>query len=226
MTMLGAKIAAARAVGELARRAGRGGGTSLPGKVLMALEPGAISELSARLPRGSVVISATNGKTTTAAMVASVLRQAGIPVVHNRAGANMAGGVASTLLAAARGGGRIDGELGLFEIDEFWLDRVTPELRPRGILLGNLFRDQLDRYGELETIADRWAAVASTASAVRDRRAHPARAQRRRSPDRRPRARRAERHVFRRRGPVGGHARDAARVGLEALPPLRRSVRV
>jgi UDP-N-acetylmuramyl tripeptide synthase len=165
MTMLGAKIAAARAVGELARRAGRGGGTSLPGKLLMALEPGAITELSARLPRGSVVISATNGKTTTAAMVASVLRQAGIPVVHNRAGANMAGGVASTLLAAARAGGRIDGELGLFEIDEFWLDRVTPELRPRGILLGNLFRDQLDRYGELETIADRWAAVASTASA-------------------------------------------------------------
>ena len=164
MTMLGAKIAAARAVGELARRAGRGGGTSLPGKVLMALEPGAISELSARLPRGSVVVSATNGKTTTAAMVASVLGRAGIPVVHNRAGANMAGGVASTLLAAARGGGRIDGELGLFEIDEFWLDRITPELEPRGILLGNLFRDQLDRYGELETIADRWAAVASAAS--------------------------------------------------------------
>ncbi|MGA8718090.1 MAG: Mur ligase family protein [Solirubrobacteraceae bacterium] len=162
MTMLGAKIAAARAVGELARRAGRGGGTSLPGKVLMALEPGAISELSARLPRGSVVISATNGKTTTAAMVASVLRQAGVPVVHNRAGANMAGGVASTLLAAARGGGRIDGELGLFEIDEFWLDQVTPKLHPRGILLGNLFRDQLDRYGELETIADRWAAMTAS----------------------------------------------------------------
>jgi UDP-N-acetylmuramyl tripeptide synthase len=162
MTMLGAKIAAARAIGELARRAGRGGGTSLPGKVLMALEPGAISELSARLPRGSVVISATNGKTTTAAMVASVLRQAGVPVVHNRAGANMAGGVASSLLAAARGGGRIDGELGLFEIDEFWLDQVTPELHPRGILLGNLFRDQLDRYGELETIADRWAAMTAS----------------------------------------------------------------
>jgi lipid II isoglutaminyl synthase (glutamine-hydrolysing) len=164
MTLLGAKIAAARAVGELARRAGRGGGTSLPGKVLMTLEPGAISELSARLSRGSVVVSATNGKTTTAAMVASVLGHAGIRVVHNRAGANMAGGVASTLLAAARGRGRIDGELGLFEIDEFWLDRITPELEPRGILLGNLFRDQLDRYGELETIADRWAAVASAAS--------------------------------------------------------------
>ena len=164
MSLLTAKIAAARAVGELARRAGRGGGTSLPGKVLISLEPDAISELSARLARGSVVVSATNGKTTTAAMVASVLSRAGVPVVHNRAGANMAGGVASTLLAAARSGGRIEGELGLFEIDEFWLDRVVPQLTPRGILLGNLFRDQLDRYGELDTIADRWAAVTATAA--------------------------------------------------------------
>jgi UDP-N-acetylmuramyl tripeptide synthase len=71
----------------------------------------------------------------------------------------MAGGVASTLLAAAQRGGGIDGQFGLFELDEFWLDRVTAELSPRAILLGNLFRDQLDRYGELETIADRWATV-------------------------------------------------------------------
>jgi UDP-N-acetylmuramyl tripeptide synthase len=162
MTLLEVKILAARAVGDLARRAGRGGGTSLPGKVLMRLEPHAIGELAARLPSGSVVISATNGKTTTAAMAASILEQAGIPLVHNRAGANMAGGVASTLLAAARPGATIDGELGLFEVDEFWLDRIGPELDPRAILLGNLFRDQLDRYGELETIADRWATMVAS----------------------------------------------------------------
>jgi lipid II isoglutaminyl synthase (glutamine-hydrolysing) len=159
MTALSAKIVAARAVGELARRAGRGGGTSLPGKLLMRLEPHAIAELGARLPRGSALVSATNGKTTTAAMVASILELTGMALVHNRAGANMAGGIASTLLAASRPSGRIDGEMGLFEVDEFWLDRVTPELRPRAILLCNLFRDQLDRYGELETIADRWAGV-------------------------------------------------------------------
>jgi lipid II isoglutaminyl synthase (glutamine-hydrolysing) len=161
MSGLAAKIVAARAVGELARRAGRGGGTSLPGKVLMRLEPHALAELGGRLRQGTVLVSATNGKTTTAAMVASILERAGIPLVHNRAGANMAGGIASTLLAAARPGGAIAGELGLFEVDEFWLDRVTPELRPRALLLANLFRDQLDRFGELETIADRWAAVAS-----------------------------------------------------------------
>jgi UDP-N-acetylmuramyl tripeptide synthase len=159
MSALRAKIAAARAVGELARRAGRGGGTSLPGRLLIALEPHAIGELSRRLERGCAVISATNGKTTTAAMTASVLGRAGIRLVHNSAGANMAGGIASTLLASARPGGRIDGELGLFEVDEFWLERVAAELEPRAVLLGNLFRDQLDRYGELETIADRWADV-------------------------------------------------------------------
>jgi lipid II isoglutaminyl synthase (glutamine-hydrolysing) len=162
MSRLGPKIAAARAVGGLARRAGRGGGTSLPGKVLMRLEPRAIGELASRLPLGSVVVSATNGKTTTAAMIAAILERAGIPLVHNRAGANMAGGIASTLLTAARGRGRIDGELGLFEVDEFWVDRITPELAPRAVLLGNLFRDQLDRYGELDAIADRWAAVVAS----------------------------------------------------------------
>jgi UDP-N-acetylmuramyl tripeptide synthase len=160
-TPLGPKLVAARAVGALARRAGRGGGTSLPGKLLMRLDPDAISELALRLPRGCVVLSATNGKTTTAAMAATVLERAGISLVHNRAGANMAGGVASTLLAATRAGGRIEGELGLFEVDEFWLDRMTSQLDPRAVLLSNLFRDQLDRYGELETIADRWADVVS-----------------------------------------------------------------
>jgi lipid II isoglutaminyl synthase (glutamine-hydrolysing) len=149
--MLGLKVAAARGVGALSRRSGRGG-TSLPGRLLLRLEPHAMRELAGRLDRGSAVISATNGKTTTAAMVAAILARGGTRLVHNRAGANMAGGVATALMDG-------DGDLGLFEVDEFWLDRVVPDLRPRALLLANLFRDQLDRYGELETIADRWAAV-------------------------------------------------------------------
>lgn len=158
MTLFGAKIFAARAVGGIARRSGHRGGTSLPGRLLIALEPGAIEELAARLPRGSVVISATNGKTTSAAMTSAVLARAGITLLRNRAGANMAGGVASTLLSASRGV-HIDGELGVFELDELWLERVAPALAPRALLLLNLFRDQLDRTGELETIGDRWAGV-------------------------------------------------------------------
>ena len=160
MSLLGPKVAAANAVGALARRAGRGGGTSLPGKVLMRVEPHAIGLLASRLEHGNVVVSATNGKTTTAAMIASILELDGHRLVHNRAGANMAGGVASALAAASRRGGRaLDGDLGLFEVDEFWLGSVVDELAPRALLLANLFRDQLDRYGELDTIADRWAEV-------------------------------------------------------------------
>ena len=162
MAVLDLKIAAARAVGGLARRAGRGGGTSLPGKVLMRLDAHAIARLAGRLPQGDAVVSATNGKTTTTAMAATILEHAGSTLVSNRAGANMAGGIASTLLGAAGRRETISGELGLFEVDEFWLDRVAPELRPRVMLLANLFRDQLDRYGELDIIADRWAALVAT----------------------------------------------------------------
>jgi UDP-N-acetylmuramyl tripeptide synthase len=153
---LAPKLALARAVGALSRMRG-GGGTSAPGWVLVHLDPDAIGALAARLARGSVLVSATNGKTTTATMLAAILERAGIALVHNQAGANMEGGIASTLLAAARRHGEIEGDLGLFEVDEFWLGALAGKLRPRAILLGNLFRDQLDRYGELESIAERWA---------------------------------------------------------------------
>ncbi len=160
---LAPKLALARAVGALSRM--RGGGTSVPGKVLMRLAPAAIGELGARLPRGSVLISATNGKTTTAAMAARIFEQAGVRLVHNRAGANMAGGVATTLLSAARPHGGIDGQLGLFEVDELWLDSLAGQLHPRAVLLSNLFRDQLDRYGELDAIADSWERALGAGSA-------------------------------------------------------------
>ncbi|HEY2631449.1 MAG TPA: MurT ligase domain-containing protein [Solirubrobacteraceae bacterium] len=156
--LLGPKLAIARVTAVAAKLRG-GGGTTLPGKLLMRMDSEAIAALAARLPRGNAVVSATNGKTTTAAMAASIFQRAGIALVHNQAGANMAGGIASTLLAAAGPRGGISGELGLFEVDEFWLDKLVPQLNPRVIVLGNLFRDQLDRYGELDTIAERWGAV-------------------------------------------------------------------
>jgi UDP-N-acetylmuramyl tripeptide synthase len=149
------KLALARAVGALSRRRG-GGATSAPGKALLRMQPDAIATLAARLQRGSVLISATNGKTTTAALAAAILERDGVRLVHNQSGANMAGGIAATLLAATLPGGAIDGELGLFEVDELWLGPLTTQLQPRAILLANLFRDQLDRYGELETIVERW----------------------------------------------------------------------
>jgi lipid II isoglutaminyl synthase (glutamine-hydrolysing) len=164
--VLAVKLALARAVGTVSRLRG-GGATSAPGRVLMRLQPDAIATLAGRLERGSVVISGTNGKTTTAAMAAGALQAAGINLVHNQAGANMAGGVATTLLDAAGPRGSISGELGLFEVDELWLATLVTQLRPRAILLGNLFRDQLDRYGELDTIADSWERVLAQSTASR-----------------------------------------------------------
>ena len=146
---LAAEIAAARAAGRLSRLAGAGGGTTVPGKLLWKLDPGAVDRLAARLPLGSALVSATNGKTTTAAMAAEILRPR-VRLAHNRSGANLVSGVASTLLEVR------DAELGLFEVDEAALPEVAARLRPRALCLGNLFRDQLDRYGELEHVAERW----------------------------------------------------------------------
>ncbi|MFM9022951.1 MAG: MurT ligase domain-containing protein [Solirubrobacterales bacterium] len=161
MRRLRAALAAlvARACAVVLRAAGRGA-TSLPGRVLLAIDPDAIAERAARLPGGSVVVSATNGKTTTCSMLASILEEDGDRPVHNRAGANMAGGIASTLLEQ-------HGDIGLFEVDEFWLDGLVGQLKPRAVVLGNLFRDQLDRYGELDTIVSRWSVVAAGADAGR-----------------------------------------------------------
>src|SRR5207248_9939256 len=92
---------------------------------------------------------ATNGKTTTASLVAGILSPR-IRLAHNRSGANLVSGVASTLLAER------DAELGLFEVDEGAFPEVARRIRPRVVCLANLFRDQLDRYGELERVAERW----------------------------------------------------------------------
>src|SRR3954469_10073329 len=152
---LALELAGARLVGRAARASGRGGGTTLPGKLLWRLDPGALDRLAVRLPEGAALVSATNGKTTTTAMVAEILR--GHALAHNAAGANLVSGVVSALVAAPS-----FARLGLFEVDEADLPQVARRVRPRALLLGNLFRDQLDRYGELEQVAERWR------SAVRD----------------------------------------------------------
>ena len=121
----------------------------MPGKVLSHLDPDALDRLAQRLPLGSALVSATNGKTTTAAMTAEILSHR-VSLAHNASGANLVSGVASTLLSAK------NAELGLFEVDEAALPEVARRVRPRAICLGNLFRDQLDRYGELEHVAERW----------------------------------------------------------------------
>ena len=148
--LFGAKRLAARAVGTASRASGRGGGTTLPGRLLLRMDRRAIARLGTRLDRGITLVSATNGKTTTAGMLAALLAAEQRAPVHNRAGSNMTWGIATALLEQR-------GREGLFEVDEAWLPQVAAELNPTLVVLGNLFRDQLDRYGETEALADRWA---------------------------------------------------------------------
>ena len=146
---LGIETRTARAIGAVSRAAGKGGGTTLPGKLLWKLDPNAVDALATKLSSGVALVSATNGKTTTTAMLAEILRPQHC-LAWNRAGANLLSGIASALVASP------GADLGLFEVDEGALPEALERTRPRALLLGNLFRDQLDRYGELEIVADRW----------------------------------------------------------------------
>ncbi|MHB1412800.1 MAG: MurT ligase domain-containing protein [Thermoleophilia bacterium] len=154
---IAAKIALARTVTLISGRAGHGG-TTLPGRVVRAVDPGISGRLASRLPRGCMLVSATNGKTTTSAMIARIMEEESISLARNREGANLAAGVATALLKKASLGGGPGAELGLFEVDEAVFPEVARQLDPKAVLLMNLFRDQLDRYGELEHLAEIWRA--------------------------------------------------------------------
>jgi len=138
----------------MSRRLGRGGGTTVPGVVLLKLRAEGTADLAAELGHGAVHISATNGKTTTTRLISSGLRAANRPVVSNTAGANLLTGVTSALLATTAA--ERAGSVGLFEVDEAALPAVAKHAPPRVLTLMNLFRDQLDRYGELETLVEIW----------------------------------------------------------------------
>ena len=152
----------ANAAGRIARLSGRWGGTTLPGKVALKLWPSATSELAERIAKGSVVLSATNGKTTTARLLSRCAEAEGASVCANSAGANLISGVTAALLPLASSEHRCD--YGIFEVDEAALPDVAERVSPRLVLLMNLFRDQLDRHGELELIAKRWHELAGNLS--------------------------------------------------------------
>ncbi|MCC6627469.1 MAG: DUF1727 domain-containing protein [Chloroflexi bacterium] len=150
-------IAGGKAAGLASQRLRRGGGTALPGVVAGRLDPGLLARLSRQLTDGCVVIAGTNGKTTTARLLADIYQRAGVPVVHNRSGANLLSGMTATVVAAASLTGRLTARAGIFESDEFALPGALAHLQPRLVLLTNLFRDQLDRYGELDAVATAWS---------------------------------------------------------------------
>ncbi len=156
------RTALAVSAGKLTRLAlttsGRGA-TALPGLVALAVDPGALRSLTAPLEHGAVCVSGTNGKTTTSRMLSDIVRAAGWSPVHNRSGSNLDRGLVAALLADSTWTGAPRGNVGILEVDEATLPGVVGRLAPRIVVVTNLFRDQLDRYFELDALAKRIAAA-------------------------------------------------------------------
>ena len=154
-------------LGKLVRLAATrrgGGGYAMPGRVVERLVPGYLAATAGRLPAGVVLVTGTNGKTTTTKMVVELVRAAGTRVVTNPTGSNLARGIVSSLVREADWRGRLDADMAVFEVDEAYASRFVAQVRPRWVLALNLSRDQLDRFGEVDTVAERVAAAARAAT--------------------------------------------------------------
>jgi UDP-N-acetylmuramyl tripeptide synthase len=157
-----AAVLAGRASGTAVRRLGRGGGTALPGLIAGRIAPDLLARLGSEPGYGAVMITGTNGKTTTTHLVSSIARAAGLAPLTNSAGSNLERGLAAAYVDESTIGGRLsDAErrLAVLEVDEAVLPGAARQIGPRVMTFLNLFRDQLDRYGEVHAIAARWRAL-------------------------------------------------------------------
>ena len=144
-------IWAAKLLSLTTRILGRGG-TTLPGRVALSISPRVVGYLASQIRHGSMIVSGTNGKTTTSSLITNILQEAGKSCVHNQSGSNMSWGIASALINYASPGGSLSADFAVLEVDEGALPAVTRETSPLGIILTNIFRDQLDRYGEVDRV--------------------------------------------------------------------------
>lgn len=154
-----AGVWSAKAAAAASRALGRGGGTAIGGLVALQLQPALVRELSAGLGRGSVILTGTNGKTTTSHMVSEIARAAGLRPLANASGSNLMRGIAGALATqAGLSGGLAEDRktIGVFEVDEAVVPHALEALGPRVAVFNNLFRDQLDRYGEVAAVAAVW----------------------------------------------------------------------
>ena len=152
-------IALGKGVGNLTRSLGRGAGSALPGVIALTVAPRLLGYLARQLTEGVVLITGTNGKTTTARMLASILQTWGKTPIANPTGSNLLRGLTSALVQRASLTGCIphgEGTIGLFEVDEAVLPYAVRELVPKAVVVHNLFRDQLDRYGEVDQVVAIW----------------------------------------------------------------------
>jgi UDP-N-acetylmuramyl tripeptide synthase len=153
---LSAALMAGRVAAVLSRQLGRGGGTVIAGHLVPRLAPSALRDVTRSLPNGSIVVSGTNGKTTTTRLISHILRSAGMRPIHNRAGANLLSGLFTAVAQGTDWRARPRGDVGLFEVDEATIPSALQHIQPRVLLLHNIFRDQLDRYGEVHFVAGLW----------------------------------------------------------------------
>jgi lipid II isoglutaminyl synthase (glutamine-hydrolysing) len=156
---LGTAVFAAKAITATIRTLKLGAASVLPGTIAKNLHPRILSLLSQQIKHGVIVVAGTNGKTTTSLLLRAMLEKDGWTVVHNEAGANLVNGLITTLLDHTSLTGQLKADFGILEVDENVIPLVLPQLQPRYIMALNLFRDQLDRYGEVDTIIYKWGKV-------------------------------------------------------------------
>lgn len=139
----------------IVRKTGRGSGSVIPGQIARRIDPEILAELSGMVRRKVIAVTGTNGKTTTNHILAHVLEESGQRTVCNRLGANLMDGVITAFVLAARASGKLDADYACIEVDEMASVKVFPKLKPDCVILTNVFRDQLDRTGEVDLICDR-----------------------------------------------------------------------
>lgn len=152
------------AIGKAVKGAARlrGGGSALPGLVIDKVDPGFLTRTLNQLPMGVVVISGTNGKTTTTKIVVELLESAGLKVFTNRTGSNFSRGIVAALIGEVDGRGRLGADIAVLELDEAWAAKFVDRVKPRYSLLLNVLRDQLDRFGEIDATAKFLKKIADT----------------------------------------------------------------
>jgi UDP-N-acetylmuramyl tripeptide synthase len=162
-----AAVIAGKAAGAASRLLGRGGGTAIAGLAALRIDPQIVRQLAGQAGAGVICVTGTNGKTTTSLMLNRIASAAGLSPLHNRSGSNLMRGVAAMLVEEASLTGAIPNaakRLAILEVDEATLPEIAPEVAPRAIVFTNLFRDQLDRYGEVDTVAASWRRALGGAS--------------------------------------------------------------
>ncbi len=162
---LGLAVGIAKTVTGVVRSLRLGAASVLPGEISRRLHPQLLPLLFEQVSQGVILVVGTNGKTTTALLLKQILSDCGFEVVHNSSGANLINGLISALLGSADITGKISADYAILEVDENILPLVLKDCQPKYILALNLFRDQLDRYGEVDTIAQRWFKAITSLSA-------------------------------------------------------------